>query len=99
MKLALHILVWLLQLVVLLVLIVILLFFAWFAIELVEDGISSEAMTYEYSTPVGGWDKWRWAKWMNATPGLLLVEGFIGVLVFPLLVILRRLLYRFPKSS
>ncbi|MFN0077574.1 MAG: hypothetical protein ACKVY0_13975 [Prosthecobacter sp.] len=99
MKLALQILVWLIQLVVLLVLIVILLFLGWFVIELVEDGISSSAMTYEHSTPIGGWDEWRRDRWVNAAPELLLVEGVIGIFIFPLLIILRRLFRRFPKSG
>jgi hypothetical protein len=91
--------VWVAQFLLLAVLIAVLSFAGWFAITLVEDGISSKAMTYEYSTPMGGWDAWRRSCWVDALPGLAVVEGVIAIMIFGLVFVLRRLFRRFPIQS
>lgn len=90
---------WLAHFLLLAALIALLLFAGWFAIALVEDGISSKAMTYEYSTPIGGWDAWRRSCWIDALPGLAVVEGVIAIMIFGLVFVLCRLFRRFPIQS
>lgn len=88
---------WLLQLVIALVLLTFLFGLCWLAYDLVKEGISSNGMAWDSAVPPGGWSKWRRQQWLGALPELMLVEGFLGLLIWPLLVYLRRLFRRFPK--
>jgi len=86
---------WLAQLSLVALLIVVLLFVGWFAITLVDDGISSEAMTYEHATLTEGWDAWKQARWVRALPELAIIEGVIVTLVLWLGLVLRRVIRGF----
>jgi|UniRef100_UPI003783517E hypothetical protein len=94
-----NILIWLVLFVTVAGPIVCMLILGWLVVDLAAEGISSRAIAFDYSTPIEGWEAWKRTQWMNAMPGLVLVEAVIGTLVFVLLVILRRLLRRFPKAG
>ncbi|HBJ86520.1 MAG TPA: hypothetical protein DDZ88_22230 [Verrucomicrobiales bacterium] len=89
---------WLLQLIIVLALLTFLFGLCWFAYDLTKEGISSNGMTWE-SVPPGGWSKWRREQWLGALPELMLVEGVLGLFIWPLLVFLRRLFGRFPALT
>jgi hypothetical protein len=96
---ALQIAFWLLQLVITVALLTFLFGLSWFAYDLTKEGISSNGMAWDSAVPPGGWSKWRREQWLNALPGLMLVEGLLCLFIWPLLVFLRRLFGRFPALT
>lgn len=90
---------WLLQLVIALMLLMFMFALCWLAYDLVREGISSNGMAWDSAVPPGGWSKWRREQWLGALPQLMLVEGFLGLLIWPLLVFVRRLFGRFPALT